>query len=62
MTPGKVEAGPVAGTDLWNPVLANCSEDSLDALRAQYLAEVFSLPASTAAMVAELAFGSEDAR
>ena len=52
------KAGPVAtGTDLRNSVLANSSENSLDTLRAQYLAEIFALPASTAVMVAELAFG-----
>lgn len=57
MTLENVKAGPVAGTDLRNPVLANCSETSLDALRAQYLAEIFSLSASTASVLAELAFG-----
>jgi hypothetical protein len=43
-----------------NPVTvlseANTPENSLAALRAQYLAEIFSLPASTAVTVAELAF------
>lgn len=32
-------------------------EYALAALRAQYLAEIFALPASTAVTVAELAFG-----
>ena len=54
-----VKAGPVAGTDLRNSDLAiKCSENSLEALRAQYLAEIFALPPCTAATVAELAFGS----
>jgi hypothetical protein len=52
------KAGPVAtGTDLRKSVLANSSENSLAILRAQYLAEIFALPASTATTVAELAFG-----
>jgi hypothetical protein len=44
-----------------NPVTvlseANNPENNLDTLRAQYLAEIFALPASTAVTVAELAFG-----
>lgn len=54
-----VKAGPVAtGTDLRNTDLAITSEHiRLDTLRAQYLAEIFSLPADTAGMIAELAFG-----
>jgi hypothetical protein len=32
-------------------------ESNLDALRKQYLAEVFALPAHTACTIAELAFG-----
>jgi hypothetical protein len=52
------KAGPVAtGTDLRNTDLAISSENSLDALRAQYLAEIFALPADTAVTIAELAFG-----
>ena len=52
------KAGPVAGTDLRNSDLAITSEHiRLGTLRAQYLAEIFALPACTAAMVAELAFG-----
>lgn len=57
MTQKAVKAGPVAGTDLRNSDLAINSENNLDALRAQYLAEIFQLPASTALTVAELAFG-----
>lgn len=54
----EVKAGPVAtGTDLRNSVLANCSENSLANLRAQYLAEIFALPTCTAVTIAELAFG-----
>jgi hypothetical protein len=33
------------------------SENSLETLRAQYLAEIFALPADTAATIAGLAFG-----
>jgi hypothetical protein len=52
------KAGPVAGTDLRNSDLAITSEHiRLDTLRAQYLAEIFALPACTATVVAELAFG-----
>lgn len=52
------KAGPVAtGTDLRKIDPPIISENSLEALRAQYLAEVFALPPSTAAVVAELAFG-----
>jgi len=53
------KAGPVAtGTDLRNSDLAINSEHiRLDTLRAQYLAEIFALPPSTASLVAELAFG-----
>ena len=44
-----------------NPVTvqarSNNPEYALDQLRAQYLAEIFALPASTALAVAELAFG-----
>jgi hypothetical protein len=55
------KAGPVVGTDLRNSDLAINSEHiRLDALRAQYLAEIFPLPACTASMVAELAFGEGD--
>ncbi|WP_461319795.1 hypothetical protein [Bradyrhizobium elkanii] len=32
-------------------------EDATEALRVQYLAQVFDLPAATAAVVADLAFG-----
>jgi hypothetical protein len=55
------KAGPVAtGTDLRKPDLAINSEHiRLDALRAQYLAEIFALPTSTAWTVAELAFGGD---
>ena len=64
MASEKLKAGPVAtGTDLRNSDLAKiCSENSLNALRAQYLAEIFSLPACTAVVVAELAFGGEGDR
>jgi hypothetical protein len=53
------KAGPVAtGTDLRKSDLAINSEHiRLEALRAQYLAEIFALPACTAAVIAELAFG-----
>jgi hypothetical protein len=57
MAPKAEKAGPMTGTDLRNSVLANSSENNLDALRAQYLAEIFALPVCTATMVAELAFG-----
>ena len=57
MTQKAEKAGAVVGTDLRNSVLANYSENTLDTLRAQYLAEVFALPADTAATIAELAFG-----
>jgi hypothetical protein len=57
MTHKAVKAGPVAGTDLRNSVLANSSENSLYTLRAQHLASIFKLPANTAIVVAELAFG-----
>ncbi|BBC00106.1 hypothetical protein [Bradyrhizobium elkanii] len=57
MASKKKKAGAVAGTDLRKSVLANSSENSLDALRAQYLAEIFALPAATAVTIAELAFG-----
>jgi len=59
MTQKAEKAGAVVGTDLRNSVLANCSENTLDALRAQYLAEVFALPADTAVTIAELAFGGD---
>ncbi|OSJ22137.1 hypothetical protein BSZ19_46970 [Bradyrhizobium japonicum] len=36
---------------------SNTPEYALDTLRAQYLAEIFALPATTALTVAELAFG-----
>lgn len=54
-----VKAGPVAtGADLRNTDLAiNSDHIRLDTLRAQYLAEVFALPAGTAVTIAELAFG-----
>ena len=32
-------------------------ENNLEVLRAQYLSEIFALPPSTAAVIAELAFG-----
>jgi hypothetical protein len=52
------KAGPVAtGTDLRNSDLAINSENSLDALRVQYLGSIFALPADTAFTIAELAFG-----
>jgi hypothetical protein len=54
------KAGPMAGTDPRNSDLVINSENSLDTLRAQYLAEIFALPACTASMVAELAFGEGD--
>jgi hypothetical protein len=61
MTQKAVKAGPVAGTDLRNPDLAINSEDiRLEALRVQYLAEIFSLPADTACTIAALAFGGGD--
>ncbi|WP_253601147.1 hypothetical protein [Bradyrhizobium elkanii] len=47
----------MAGTDLRKSVLANSSENNLDDLRVQYLAEIFALPPSTAVTIAELAFG-----
>lgn len=51
-------AGAMAGTDVRNTDLAINSEHiRLENLRAQYLAEVFALPACTAAVIAELAFG-----
>lgn len=54
------KAGPVAGTDLRNSDLTITSEHiRLDTLRAQYLAEIFALPTSTAWTVAELAFGGD---
>lgn len=55
-----VKAGPVAtGTDLRNSDLAINSEHiRLETLRAQYLAEIFALPADTAATIAGLAFGA----
>ncbi|MCW2130175.1 hypothetical protein M2226_008919 [Bradyrhizobium elkanii] len=37
-------------------------EDATAALRAQYLSEIFSLPAATAAVVADLAFGEGASR
>ncbi|MCP1969918.1 MULTISPECIES: hypothetical protein [Bradyrhizobium] len=51
------KAGAVAGTDLRKTVLANSSEDSLRARRAQYLSEIFAMPADTAVTIADLAFG-----
>ena len=59
MTLETVKAGPVAGTDLRNTDLAiiNSEHIRLEALRRNYLAEVFGLPANTASLVAELAFG-----
>ena len=52
------KAGPVAtGTDLRKIDPPIISENSLDTLRAQYLAEIFALPPCTATLVAELAFG-----
>ncbi|WP_426608856.1 hypothetical protein [Bradyrhizobium sp. McL0616] len=52
----KKKAGPVAGTDLRNTVLANTSEHiRLEALRVQYLAVIFDLSPSTAGTIAELA-------
>jgi hypothetical protein len=53
-----VKAGPVVtGTDLRKIDPPIISENSLDALRAQYLAEIFALPPCTATVLAELAFG-----
>lgn len=59
MTQKAVKVGPVAtGTDLRNPDLAiNSDNIRLEALRVQYLSEVFALPSSAAAVIAELAFG-----
>ena len=59
MAPKAVKAGPVAtGSDLRKSDLAINSEHiRLDALRAQYLAEIFALPTCTATTIAELAFG-----
>lgn len=52
------KAGPVAGTDLRKPDLAINSEHiRLEALRAQYLAEIFGIAPTTAVTIAELAFG-----
>jgi hypothetical protein len=55
-----VRAGPVVatGTSPRNTDLAVSSEHiRLDALRVQYLSEVFGLPADTAVTIAALAFG-----
>ncbi|MDN4982240.1 hypothetical protein QY049_03240 [Bradyrhizobium sp. WYCCWR 13022] len=60
MTSKTLKAVPVAtGTDLRNCDLAKINSEHirLETLRAQYLAEIFALPASTAVTVAELAFG-----
>jgi hypothetical protein len=53
------KAGAMAGTDLRksDPTKINSEHIRLEALRLQYLSEVFALPASTAAVIAELAFG-----
>lgn len=62
MTLKTEKAGPVAGTDLRKSDLAINSEHiRLDALRRNYLAEVFHVPPDTAVVLAELAFG-ESAR
>jgi len=56
----KEKAGPIVamGAGPRNFDLAINSEHiRLDALRAQYLAEIFALPAHTAVTIAELAFG-----
>jgi hypothetical protein len=51
------------GGDLRNSDLAINSEHiRLDALRAQYLAEICALPPCTAALIAELAFGEGGSR
>jgi hypothetical protein len=50
---GALERRPIPNTVVHN----DSSETSLEALRAQYLAEIFALSPSTAAVVAELAFG-----
>jgi hypothetical protein len=52
------KAGAMAGTDLRNsdPSKINSEHIRLENLRAQYLSEVFALPACTAAVIAELAF------
>jgi hypothetical protein len=48
------------GAALKNVLLdgSNTSENITSSLRAQYLFEVFALPADTAATIAELAFGA----
>jgi hypothetical protein len=64
MASEKMKAGPVAtGTDLRNADLAiNSDHIRLDALRAQYLSEIFALPPCTALVIAELAFGEGSTR
>lgn len=57
MASEKLKAGPVQRTDLRNADLAINSENSLDTLRAQYLAEIFAISPATAVTIAELAFG-----
>lgn len=51
------KAGARGSTDLRKSVLANSSEDNLRARRAQYLSEIFAMPADTAVTIADLAFG-----
>lgn len=51
------KAGARGSTDLRKAVLANSSEDNLRARRAQYLSEIFAMPADTAVTLADLAFG-----
>ena len=50
-TPG---AGDAEGSEIGS---LNTCQNTLDALRAQYLSEIFSLPPDTACLLAELAFG-----
>lgn len=58
MIPFAEKAGPaLTGTDLRNSGLATYSENSLENIRAQYLAEIFALSAATSCTIAELAFG-----
>ena len=57
MTLKAEKAGARGSTDLRKSVLANSSEDILRTRRAQYLAEIFAMPADTAVTLADLAFG-----
>jgi hypothetical protein len=61
MTSEAVKAGAPTDAGLRSDVQSNTnsSENILDTLRAQYLAEIFALPASTAVTIAELAFGEQ---